>query len=104
MAQRASDQITLLDLTDGVSVVMSSEAYSFPGTTSAAIAGSTTTKVQALLGGAYVAASVNVAAVTKPVGVTVTSDNHATAPTLTIAVAGTVTVGGEVLILSLIHI
>lgn len=98
MAQRAADQITLTDLTDGVSVVMSSESYSFPGTTSAAIAGSTTTKIQALQGGEYIAASVNVANVTKPTGVTVTSDNHATAPTLTIAVAGTVTTAGEIVI------
>lgn len=98
MAQRAADQITLTDLTDGVSVILSSEAYAFPGTTSAAIAGSTTTKVQALMGGEYVAASVNVAAITKPTGVTVSSDAHATAPTLTIAVSGSVTSGGEIII------
>jgi len=98
MAQRAADQITLVDLTDGVSVVMSSEAYAFPGTTTAAIAGSTTTKIQAIQGDQYVAASVNVASITKPTGVTVTSDNHATAPTLTISVANTVTTGGEITI------
>lgn len=98
MAQRAADQITLTDLTDGVSVILSSEAYAFPGTATAAIAGSTTTKVQALMGGTYVAASVNVAAITKPTGVTVTSDAHATAPTLTIAVASTVTSAGEIVI------
>lgn len=98
MALRSADQITLTDLTDGIAVVMSSESYSFPGTTTAAIAGSTTTKIQALRGHEYVAASVNVASVTKPTGVTVTSDNHATAPTLTISVASTVTAGGEVVI------
>lgn len=98
MAQRAADQITLVDLTDGVSVVMSSESYNFPGTTTAAIAGSTTTKIQAIIGGAYVAASVNVASITKPTGITVVSDNHATAPTLTISIANTVTSGGEVTI------
>lgn len=98
MAQRAADQITLVDLTDGVSVVMSSESYAFPGTTTNAIAGSTTTKIQALMGAEYVAASVNVANVTKPAGVTVTSDSHATAPTLTISVASTVTSGGEIII------
>jgi hypothetical protein len=98
MAQRAADQITLTDLTDGVSVILSSESYSFPGTTTAAIAGSTTTKIQALMGGEYVAASVNVANVTKPTGITVTSDNHATAPTLTIAIAASVTTPGEIVI------
>lgn len=98
MANRASDIITLVDLTDGVSVVLSSESYTFPGTTSAAIAGSTTTKVQAVLGDEYVAASVTLAEVTAPAGVTVTKDANAMAPTLTIAVANTVTSGGEVII------
>lgn len=98
MAQRAADQITVVDLTDGVSVVLSAESYSFPGTTTTAVAGSTTTKIQALQGGEYVAASVNVANITKPAGVTVTSDNHATAPTLTIAVSTAVTTGGEIVI------
>ena len=98
MAQRAADQITLIDLADGVSVMLSSESYAFPGTTTNAIAGNTTTKVQAVQGGEYVAASVNLASITKPTGVTVTSDNHATSPTLTIAVASSVTSGGEVVI------
>lgn len=98
MALRSTDQITLTDLTDGVSVVMSSESYSFPGTTSNAIAGSTTTKIQALRGSEYIAASVNVASIVKPTGVTVTSDSHATAPTLTIAVTSSVTSGGEIII------
>ena len=98
MALRAADQITLTDLTDGVSVVMSSESYAFPGSIAAAIAGSTTTKIQALMGGEYVAASVNVASVVKPANVTVTSDNHATSPTLTIAVTTGVTTAGEVVI------
>lgn len=98
MAQRAADQITLTDLTDGVSVVMSSESYTFPGTATAAIAGSTTTKIQGLVGNTYFAASVNVAAITKPAGVSVSSDNHATAPTLTISVTNAVTTGGEVVI------
>ena len=98
MTQRAADQITLMDLTDGVSVVMSSEAYSFPGSTTGALAGSTTTKIQAIVGDEYKAASVNVANVTKPAGVTVTSDNHATAPTLTISVTTAVTTAGEITI------
>lgn len=98
MAQRAADGITLVDLTDGYTVVLSSESYAFPGTPTAAIAGSTTTKIQALMGHAYVAASVNPANITKPAGVSVTSDNHATAPTLTISVTSSVTAAGEVVI------
>ena len=98
MAQRAADQITLTDLTDGVSVMLSSEAYAFPGTTTAAIAGSTTTKIQAVQGDEYVAASVNLANITKPSGITVISDSHATSPTLTITIASSVTQAGEIII------
>lgn len=98
MALRSSDQITLTDLTDGISVVLSRESHTFPGSVSAALAGSTTVKISALLGADVIAASVNVANVTKPSGVTVTSDNHATSPTLTISVTTSVTTAGEVVI------
>ena len=98
MAQRAADQITLTDLTDGVSVLLTSESYAFPGSISAALAGSATTKLMAFLGTDQVAASVNVANITKPSNVTVTSDSHATTPTLTISVNTSVTAGGEVII------
>lgn len=98
MPSRAADQLTLLDLTDGVSVVLSSESYAFPGTTTNALAGSTTTKIQAIRGDQYIPASVTLANVTSPAGVTVTKDANATAPTLTITVATSVTTGGEVVI------
>ncbi len=96
--QRAADQITLTDLTDGVSVTLSSESYVFPGTTDAAIAGSTKTKIQVLKGTKVIAPVVNTASITKPSGVTVTSDGNATTPTLTIAVSTSVKTAGEVVI------
>lgn len=96
MAQRAADQITLTDLTDGVSVIMSAESHTFPGTTSNAIAGNTKVKITALMGADVVSASVNTTNVVKPSGITVTSDNHATSPTLTIAIASSVTSDGEI--------
>ena len=96
MAQRAADQITLTDLTDGVAVILSNDSHTFPGSVSAALAGSTTVKITALMGADVVPASVNTSAVTKPAGVTVVSDNHATSPTLTISVSTAVTTGGEV--------
>ena len=95
MAQRAADQITLTDLTDGVAVILSHDSHTFSGSTSAALAGSTTVKITALMGADVVPASVNTTAITKPAGVTVASDNHATSPTLTISVSTAVTVGGE---------
>ncbi len=51
MAQKAADQVTIVDVTDAYSVILTSEAYTFPGTTSAAKAGSTSTQVVAMVGG-----------------------------------------------------
>ena len=42
MAIKSSDQISLVDLTDGFSVILTNDSYTFPGTTNAAKAGSTT--------------------------------------------------------------
>lgn len=98
MVQKAADQVTIVDVTDAYSVILTSEAYTFPGTTSAAKAGSTTTQVVAMRGASQVAASVTLSEVTSPSGVTVTKDTDATAPTLTIAVAATVTNPGNVVV------
>ena len=96
MAIKSSDQISIVDLTDGYSVILTNDSFTFLGDTSHAIASSTTTTVIAMCGGSQVAASVNLDNVVKPAGVTVTKDNNATQPTLTIAVANTVTAGGTV--------
>jgi len=96
MVIRSSDQISIFDLTDGYSVILTNDSYTFAGSTSAANAGSTTTTVVALCGSAQVAAAVNLNDVVKPSGVTVTKDNNTIQPTLTISVANTVTEGGVV--------
>ncbi|MBR2799807.1 MAG: hypothetical protein IKE04_02805 [Oscillospiraceae bacterium] len=96
MAIKSSDQISIVDLTDGYSVILTNDSYTFPGGISAAIAGSTNTTVIAMCGASQVAASVDLAAITKPSGVTVTKDSNATQPTLTIAVDTSVTAGGTV--------
>ena len=96
MAQKAADQVTIVDVTDAYSVILTSEAYTFPGTTTTAKAGSTTTQVVAMLGADQVAASVTLSEVEAPSGVTVTKDTDATAPTLTIAVSTAVTAPGNV--------
>ena len=96
MAIRTSDQISIVDLTDGYSVILTNDSYTFAGSTSAANAGSTTTTVVAMCGATQVAASVDLNDVVKPTGVTVTKDTDVTQPTLTISVANTVTTGGVV--------
>lgn len=94
MAIKTADQISIVDVTDAYSVTLTSEAHTFPGSTSAALAGSVTTQIIAMRGAEQVAASVTVSAITKPTGVTVSSDGDSTAPTLTITVSTSVTAGG----------
>lgn len=96
MAIKSVDQISIVDVTDAYSVNLTSETHAFPGTTNTAKAGSTTTQIQALHGNNPVAASVIVSEITKPTGVTVSSDSNATAPTLTISVTTSVTTGGTI--------
>lgn len=96
MAIRSSDQISLVDLTDGYSVILTNDSYTFAGSTSAAKAGSTTTTVIAMCGANQVAAQVNNSSIVAPTGVTTSVDNDATQPTITITVATTVTTGGTV--------
>ena len=94
MAIKSSDQISIIDVTDGHSVNLTSDSHTFPGGTSAALAGSVTTQIIAMRGSEQVNASVIVSEITKPSGVTVSSDGDTTAPTLTIEVTTSVTVGG----------
>ena len=50
MAIKSADQITIIDVTDAYSVILSSEAYTFVGGTTGATSGSCTTEVSALCG------------------------------------------------------
>lgn len=96
MAIKSVDQISIVDVTDAYSVILTSETHAFPGTTNAAKAGSTTTQIIAMQGVSQVACSVTVSEIVKPTGVTVSSDSNATAPTLTISVTTSVTTGGVI--------
>lgn len=96
MAIKSSDQISIVDLTDGYSVVLTSDGYTFPGTTNAAKAGSCTTQVIAIRGSEQIAAAVTASACTVPTGITVSSDNNATSPTLTITASTSFTAAGVV--------
>lgn len=98
MAVKSADQISIVDLTDGYSVILTSDGYTFPGTTTAAIAGSCTTQIVAMCGSEQVAATVNLNSITKPTGITVTKDNNGTSPTLTITASTSFTTAGVVTI------
>ena len=96
MAIRAADQATITDLTDPYNVILTSDAYVFPGTTSAAKPGSCTTQILATRGNETVPASVTLGEITKPTGITVSVDSDTTSPTLTITAASTFVTAGEV--------
>lgn len=96
MAIKSVDQISIIDVTDAYSVILTSETHAFLGTTNAAKAGSTTTQIIAMQGATQVPASVTVSEITKPAGVTVSSDSNITSPTLTITVTTSVTSGGVI--------
>lgn len=96
MAIKSSDQISIVDITDAYSVILTSDGYTFPGTVNAAKAGSCTTQIIAMRGAQQIPASVNVSSITKPTGVTVSSDGDGTAPTLTITASASFTTAGVV--------
>lgn len=91
MAVKATNQVDIVDLTDGFSVVMSSEAVSLVGGTTYANAATATTTIYAYCGSEQVACSVDTTAVTfsgsHNNGITVSKDSNATQPTLTFTVA-----------------
>ena len=96
MAIKSSDQISIVDITDAYSVILTNDSYTFPGTTGAAKAGSCTTQIIAMRGSEQIAASVNLNSITKPTGITVTKDQDATSPTLTITASTSFTTAGVV--------
>lgn len=96
MAIRSSDQISIIDVTDAYSVTLTTDSYTFPGTTTAAIASSVSTQVNAMCGANIVNASVTTSEIILPSGVSIQSDGDVTSPTLTVSVDNTVTEGGVI--------
>lgn len=96
MAVKAVSQVDIVDVTDAYSVILTSEAHTFPGTATTAIAGSTTTQVIAMRGGEQVPCSVDVSSLSLPPGVTVAKDSDTTSPTITVSVTTAVTSGGKI--------
>lgn len=96
MAIKSSDQISIVDLTDGYSVILTNDSYTFPGSVSAAKAGNTTTTIVAMCGANQVPAAVDNSKIIAPTGVTTSVDTDATQPTVTINVTTAVKTGGTV--------
>lgn len=97
MAVKASNQKTLTDMTDGFSVVLTNDNYTFLGTTTGVDGTqSTTCKIQALQGADEVACSVG--SISTPTGLSIVSDGKTPIPTLTITATAALTTSGSVTI------
>ena len=98
MAVKAADQMTVVDLTDGYSVNLTNDSFTFAGDKDGKIAvqQQTTTVIQALRGDEEPTVSVNSSAIIKPTGVNVSYASNT--KTVTITVTTSVTAGGVVTI------
>lgn len=97
MATKASSQITLIDLTDGYSVILTNDNYTFLGDTDS-VSGtqSTTCQIQALCGSEIVACEVD--KISAPTGLSIVSDGKSPSPTLTITATSALKQSGSVII------
>lgn len=97
MATKASSQVTLIDLTDGYSVIMTLDNYTFLGTTNS-VSGtqSVTSQIQAMRGAEVVPCSVGT--IQAPTGLSIVSDGKSPSPTLTITATSALTKSGSVVI------
>lgn len=97
MAVKASNQKTLMDLTDGYSVILTNDNYTFLGDTdSVSSTQSTTCQIQALQGANQVACEVG--EITTPTGLSIVGDGKTPIPTLTITATAALTQSGSVTI------
>ena len=97
MAIKAVNQIDVIDLTDGYSVVLTNDNYTFLGTTSS-VNGTqtTTTQVMALCGSEQVPCTVG--NITCPAGISAVSDGKTPMPTITITATSALTKSGTITI------
>lgn len=97
MAIKAVNQIDVIDLTDGYSVVLTNDNYTFLGTTTS-VNGTqtTTTQVMALCGSEQVPCTVGT--ITCPTGISAVSDGKSPMPTITITATSALTKSGTVTI------
>ena len=101
MAIKSSDQITIVDVTDAYSVILTSEAYTFVGGTSGVASGAQcTTQAVAFCGtNQCTSITVDASAITCPTGISATVTNSGSAsPTITFKTTATVSAACEAVI------
>lgn len=97
MGIKAVNQVDVIDLTDGYSVVLTNDNYTFLGTTNS-VNGTqtTTTQVMALCGSEQVTCTVG--NITCPTGISAVSDGKSLQPTITITATSALTKSGTITI------
>ena len=94
MAVKVSNQTTILDITDGFSVIMTNENYTFLGnTTSVASTQSTTTQIMVMQGTEQIPCKIG--QMTCPTGISAVSDGKSPVPTVTITATTAVRQNGS---------
>lgn len=103
MAIKASNQISVIDITDGYSVILTNESHTFIGTTST-VKGtqSAVTQIMAMCGSKQVSCTIGTVTAkgssSLPAGISVVNDKDAMSPTLTITATSAVSSGGTLII------
>ena len=97
MGIKAVSQVDVIDLTDGYSVVLTNDNYTFLGTTTS-VNGTqtTTTQVMALCGSEQVPCTVGT--ITCPTGISAVSDGKTPMPTITVTATSALTKSGTITI------
>ena len=94
MAIKASNQVDLLDMTDGYTVILTNDNYTFLGTTTTVNGTQTTTTQVMALQGAETA-SVKIGTISCPTGISAVSDGKSPMPTITITSTSALTKTGS---------
>lgn len=96
MAAKASCQVTIADITDAYSVVLTSETYTFMGNTSGAPVGSTCTTQAIAYQGNTQCSKVTIGTISCPTGISSSITNNGTAsPTITFKTTAAISVACE---------
>ena len=96
LANKASGQVTVVDITDAYSVLLTSESYTFVGNTTGAPSGLSCTTQALAYCGTQQCSNVSVSTVTCPAGISaIISNNNTVSPTITFKTTATITAACE---------
>lgn len=99
MAIKSADQITIVDVTDAYSVILTSEAYTFVGGTSGVVSGNSCETQAVAYCGSTQCQTVHIGDITCPPGISaVVTNNDTAAPTIKFTTSATVAVACEAII------